>query len=90
LGLCYGAFGTEGQNLALLAELNAISRDRYVHPQCYTFIYAGLGRAEKLDFQERAYEHGASPLNYLSPFVRELYNLDRNRPSLREQMRLIV
>ena len=77
-GLCSGEFGTEDKGLALLAELNELAKDTYVHPQCYTFVYAGLGRQEQMEFQERAYEHGASPLNYLTPFVRELYNLDRS------------
>ena len=90
LGLCYGKFGLEKRGLRLLEELNATSLDAYVHPQCYTFVYSGLQRQEKVEFQERAYEHGASPFNYLTPFVRELYNLDLNRLTHKEQMRLIV
>lgn len=90
LALCYREFGTREKGLALLEELDGIAKEAYVHPQCYAFVYAGLGRNEKIEFQERAYEHGASPLNYLTPFFRELFNLDLNRPTHREQMRLIV
>ena len=51
--------------------------DTYVPPQCYVFIYAGLGEREQaLDYQEKAYEDGASPFNYLTPSIRELYALD--------------
>ena len=35
-------------------------------PQCYVYIYAGLGERERaLAYQEKAYEDGASPFNYL-------------------------
>jgi len=50
----------------------------------------GSEPAGALEFQERAYEHGASPLNYLAPYVRELYKVERDRPTREEQMRLIV
>lgn len=89
LGLCYGEFGERQKGLDLLAELNELSQHTYVHPQCYTFVYSGLQSREKIIFQEQAYEHGASPLNYLTPFVRELYELDPHRPTRFDQMRLI-
>lgn len=90
LGLCYGEFGKRQEGLDLVAELDHMSRDTYVHPQCYMLAYAGLRQQEKTAFQERVYEHGASPFNYLTPYFRELYNLDPHQSPGLEQMRLIV
>jgi hypothetical protein len=41
-------------------------------------------REAALQHQERAYEDGASPLNYLSPFVRDLFSVD---PDQRDRLR---
>jgi eukaryotic-like serine/threonine-protein kinase len=90
LGLSYGAFGRQRQARDLVDELNQLSRETYVHPQCYIFIYAGLGDQEKTAFEERSFEHGASPLNYLTPYLRELYELDPHRSKRLEQMRLLA
>lgn len=90
LGLCYGEFGRRQQGLDLVAELDQLSRDTYVHPQCYMLAYAGLRQQEKTEFQERVYDHGASPFNYLAPYFRELYNLDPHQSPGLAQMRLIV
>jgi hypothetical protein len=79
------------QALALVAELEQQARDVYVPPQCYVFIYAGLGdRPKALEFQERAYEDGASPFNYLTPSIRDLYALDPDHRQRLEQMRLAL
>ena len=57
--------------LALVAELENQPADTYVPPQSFVFIFAGLGEKERaLAHQERAYEDGASPFNYLTPYVR--------------------
>jgi TolB-like protein/tRNA A-37 threonylcarbamoyl transferase component Bud32/Flp pilus assembly protein TadD len=91
LGRCYGQFGMREQALALIAELNARSPDEYIPPQCFVFIYAGLGEpARALEYQERAYQDGSSPLNYLSPSIRELYALDPYHKKRLEQMRLVL
>lgn len=91
LGLCYGEFGMREEALALVKELNRQALDTYVPSQCYVFIYAGLGEREKaLDYQEKAYEDGASPFNYLNPNVRPLYALDPHHQKRLEQMRLIL
>ena len=77
--------------LDLVAELNRTALETYVPSQCYVFIYAGLGEREKaLAYQEKAYVDGASPLNYLTPSVRELYALDPHHQKRLEQMRLIL
>ena len=71
LGRCYGEFGMRAEALGLVAELSRQPPDTYVPPQAYVFIYAGLGERERaLQYQEKAYEDGASPFNYLSPCIR--------------------
>ena len=47
LGLCYGEFGMREEALGLVAELDGCARNTYVPPQCYVFIYAGLGEREQ-------------------------------------------
>jgi TolB-like protein/tRNA A-37 threonylcarbamoyl transferase component Bud32/tetratricopeptide (TPR) repeat protein len=91
LGRCYGEFGMRERALALIEELNVRSRDAYIPPQCFVFIYAGLGNpARALEYQERAYQDGSSPFNYLSPSMRELYALDPYHKKRLEQMRLAL
>jgi tetratricopeptide (TPR) repeat protein/TolB-like protein/tRNA A-37 threonylcarbamoyl transferase component Bud32 len=91
LGRCYGEFGMREEAMALINELRAANQDTYIPPQCYVFIYAGLGERDRaLEFQERAYEEGASPFNYLSPCIRALYALSPHHKKRLEQMRLIL
>jgi TolB-like protein/tetratricopeptide (TPR) repeat protein len=91
LGHCYGYRGMRREAKALLSELERRERDIYVPPQCYVYTYAGLGYRDKaLEFQEKAYEDGASPLNYLTPFIRDLYALDPKQKQRLEQMRLAL
>jgi serine/threonine-protein kinase len=91
LGRCYGQAGLRGQALALVSELERQARDGYVPPQSFVFIYAGLGERERaLAYQEQAYEDGASPFNYLTPSIRDLYALDPYHKRRLEQMRLVL
>jgi TolB-like protein/tRNA A-37 threonylcarbamoyl transferase component Bud32/Flp pilus assembly protein TadD len=91
LGLCYGAAGERQLALDLIDELNQRASRTYVPPQSYVFVYAGIGEREKaLAFQVKAYEDGASPFNYLTSPVRELYALDPHHKTRLEQMRLTV
>ena len=92
LGRCYAQFGMREEALHLIAELNARAQeDVYIPPQCFVFIYAGLGDpARALAYQERAYQDGSSPFNYLSPSIRELYALDPYHKRRLEQMRLAL
>jgi hypothetical protein len=91
LGRCYGQFGMREQALALIAELNTRAREGYVPPQCFVYIYAGLADPDRaLEYQERAYQDGSSPFNYLSPSIRELYALDPYHKKRLEQMRLVL
>jgi tetratricopeptide (TPR) repeat protein len=91
LGRCYGEFGMREQALSLVDELRRQPDETYVPPQCYVFIYAGLGERERaLEYQEKAYEDGASPFNYLTPCIRALYALSPDHKKRLEQMRLVV
>ena len=91
LGRCYGEFGMREQALTLVDELAHKDNDTYVPPQCYVFIYAALGERERaLEYQEKAYEDGASPFNYLFPGIRALYALSPQHKSRLEQMRLVL
>jgi serine/threonine-protein kinase len=89
LGLGYGEAGMRQQAFSLVPELDRQARETYVPPQAYVFIYKGLGEREQaLKYQERAYEDGASPFNYLTPSIRDLYALDPHQKKRLEQMRL--
>jgi tetratricopeptide (TPR) repeat protein len=91
LGRCYGEFGMRDEAIRLIDELNEQPPDTYVPPQSYVFIYAGLGEgARALEYQEKAYDDGASPFNYLTPCIRALYALSPDHKKRLEQMRLIV
>ena len=77
--------------LALVDELLNAPPDTYVPPQCYVFIYAGLGEARaSAEYQDKAYADGASPFNYLFPGIRELYALSPDHRKRLEQMRLVL
>jgi hypothetical protein len=77
--------------LSIVAELSHHAPDTYVPPQCYVYIYAALGERERaLEYQELAYQDGASPFNYLFPGIRELYARSPQHKKRLEQMRLIL
>jgi serine/threonine-protein kinase len=91
LGHCYGRAGLRREALTLIDELNRQSHETYVPPQCYVYTYAGLGeRSRALEYQEKAYQDGASPFNYFVPSIRDLYALDPQQKGRLEQMRLAV
>jgi serine/threonine protein kinase/tetratricopeptide (TPR) repeat protein len=91
LGLCYGESGMRDEAVSLVPELDRQARETYVPPQAYVFIYKGLGEREQASkYQEKAYEDGASPFNYLTPSLRDLYALDPHHKKRLEQMRLIL
>ena len=91
LGLCYGLAGQREKALDVVAELDRVAPSIYVAPQCYVYIYVGLNeRSKALEFQDRAYEDGASPFNYLMPPVRQVYALDPQHKTRLEQMRLAL
>ena len=92
LGKSYGEAGLRDRALDVVRELDEMRRNHmYVAPHCYVYIFHGLGERQRaLDYQEQAYADGASPLNYLSPFIRSLFSLDRHHQIRLRQMRLDV
>lgn len=91
LGKSYGEAGMKSKALAIVKELEAMQSQRYVAPHCYVYVYHGLGERERaLLHQEDAYRDGGQPLNYLSPFIRNLFSLDPTHRDRLRQMRLTV
>ena len=91
LGKSYGEAGDIDRARRILTELEDMARRQYVAPHCYVYILHGMGdRHGALEHQERAYEDGAPPLNYLTPFIRNLYSLDPLHRDRLHQMRLNV
>lgn len=91
LGRSYGEAGMRDKALAIVRELDEAQHQRYVAPHCYVYVYHGLGEREKaLLHQEDAYRDGGQPLNYLSPFIRNLFSLDPTHRDRLRQMRLTV
>lgn len=91
LGKSYGEAGMRDKALSIVKELEAMQTQRYVAPHCYVYVYHGLGERERaLLHQEDAYRDGGQPLNYLSPFIRNLFSLDPTHRDRLRQMRLTV
>ncbi len=91
LGRSYGEAGMREKALAIVHEFDDMQSRRYVAPHCYVYVYHGLGEPERaLLHQEDAYRDGGQPLNYLSPFIRNLFSLDPTHRDRLRQMRLTV
>lgn len=91
LAKSYGEAGMQDKAMAIVQELDEAQHRRYVAPHCYVYVYHGLGEREKaLLHQEDAYRDGGQPLNYLSPFIRNLFSLDPTHRDRLRQMRLTV
>jgi serine/threonine-protein kinase len=91
LGRSYGEAGLREKALGIVAELDALQEQQYVAPHCYVYVFYGLGERERaLLHQEDAYRDGGQPLNYLSPYIRNLFSLDPTHRDRLRQMRLNV
>lgn len=91
LGKSYGEAGLRERATEILHELDALRHQRYVAPHCYVYVFYGLGEREQaLLHQEDAYRDGGQPLNYFSPFIRNLFSLDPTHRDRLRQMRLLV
>ncbi len=80
LGRAYALAGRRDDALGVIAELQQLSKERYITPYGIVLIYACLGlRDEAFHWLERAYEEGVGELIYLNvdPF------LDNLRPDRR-------
>jgi TolB-like protein len=91
LGKSYGEAGMPERALAIVRELDEQQHQRYVAPHCYVYVFHGLGERDRaMLHQEDAYRDGGQPLNYLSPFIRNLYSLDPTHRDRLRQLRLTV
>lgn len=91
LGKSYGEAGMRDRAIAIVNEFDEMRHRRYVAPHCYVYVFHGLGERERaLLHQEDAYRDGGQPLNYLSPFIRNLFSLDPTHRDRLRQMRLTV
>lgn len=91
LGKSYGEAGLRARALEIVKELDTLRHQRYVAPHCYVYVFYGLGEREQaLLHQEDAYRDGGMPLNYFSPFIRNLFSLDPTHRDRLRQMRLLV
>ena len=74
LGRCYGEFGMRDQRAATVDELGARGPDVMCRRSATSSSTRDSATRERaLQYQEQAYEDGASPFNYLSPCIRSLY-----------------
>ena len=75
LGKCYAEVQQRDKVIEVLARLDAMKPDVYVPPHCYVYIHAGLGDlATAFEYQDKAFEDGASPFNYFAPILGRLHS----------------
>jgi len=66
LGYAYAVSGQKSKALRVLAELQALSRRRYVNPVDFAILYTGLGEKEQaFAWLEKAYQERADRLAFL-------------------------
>jgi serine/threonine-protein kinase len=91
LGKSYGESGQVERAAKIIEELDRLAKGQYIAPHCYVYVLHGMGERERaLQYQEQAYRDGAAPLNYLTPFIRNLFSLDPLHRDRLRQMRLNV
>ncbi len=79
LGFAYAAAGQRSKAQAVLAELNQMSKRRFVSPWCAAIVYLGLGdRQRALDGLEKAYEVRSQQLPMIK--VDKIYDGLRSEP----------
>lgn len=88
LGHAYAVAGKKSEAVAILDELQALSRKRYVSPASIAVIYAGLGDADHaFKWLEKAYQERSAYMLRLKTYAR----LDKIRsdPRFRELIRRV-
>jgi tetratricopeptide (TPR) repeat protein/TolB-like protein len=85
LGKFYGDANRTEKVTELLSRVDGLSGTQYVPPHCYVYIYAGLRDFDRaFEWQDKAFEDGASPFNYLSPVLECLHADPRFQRDLRD------
>lgn len=85
LGYGYAVAGRRRDALRILAELDKVSKDRYVSPQSFAIVHLGLGQKdEALGWLEKAYDARAfEVLGFAGPVFELLHDEPRFRDLLR-------
>lgn len=85
LGYAYAVAGRRREALRILAELENVSKDRYVSPQSFAIVHLGLGQKdEALGRLEKAYDERAfEVLGFAGPVFELLHDHPRFRDLLR-------
>jgi TolB-like protein/Flp pilus assembly protein TadD len=79
LGHYYARSGATDKVREVVAQLNDIAGHRYVAPQCFAYIHAGMNEIDQaFEWQAKAYDDGSSPFNYFSPLIDNLHNDPRH------------
>ncbi len=84
LGKILADMGETARAQEILDRLNQMAGRVFVPAHCYVYIYAGLGDFDRaFAWQDKAFEEGASPFNYLAPIVECLHGDPRFTDDLR-------
>jgi TolB-like protein/DNA-binding winged helix-turn-helix (wHTH) protein/Flp pilus assembly protein TadD len=85
LGYAYAVAGRRREALRILAELEKVSKDRYVSPQSLALVHLGLGQKdEALGCLEKAYDERAfEVLGFAGP----VFELLHDEPQFRDLLR---
>jgi serine/threonine-protein kinase len=85
LGYAYAAAGRRREALRILAELEKVSKERYVSPQSFAIVHLGLGQKdEALEWLEKAYDERA--FEVLS-FAGTVFELLHDHPRFQDLLR---
>jgi tetratricopeptide (TPR) repeat protein len=90
LGYSYGKSGRRNEALKVLAEMEELSKHRYVPPLEFAIIYVGLGDNDNaFAWLEKAYDERFVTLTYITvdPLFSSLYT-DARFASLEERLKL--
>jgi TolB-like protein/DNA-binding winged helix-turn-helix (wHTH) protein/tetratricopeptide (TPR) repeat protein len=85
LGYGYGVAGRRGDALRILAELETVSKQRYVSPHSFAIVHLGLGQKEEaLGWLEKAFDERAfEVLSFAGPVFELLHDQPRFQDLLR-------
>jgi hypothetical protein len=75
----YARSGATDKVRQVVEQLNDIAGHRYVAPQCFAYIHAGMNEIDQaFEWQAKAYDDGSSPFNCFSPLIENLHRDPRH------------